>query len=1510
MKIKIPQIQSMQLDQSSFEKLRNEKLRPQYNLDGLRILRLQAQRERDLRELYRNRAPYELLQNADDSGASKAIFILSREGMAFVHDGSWFTIKNFSNLSDGWSDKDPDQCIGHKGLGFRSVLDITPAPYLIKIDSQNYFAAKFSWALNNGHINETLKKNPSLRSDYTEWTKHGQICCPIMSIPGFVKKQSLGAASIIFESLVRGAYGDGFTTMFWFPSTDPDIQQKVVHELGPVPILADKGGIKRLLGFLEKEISVLLPFLASITKVEIYEQKDRIGSVTIPEENVKKQKFREMTVITEINGHEQSNILFQMTFSDSIPQGIRNLPETPKAIKEMKEVSITLSVQIENGQPVPNDESYFHVYFPTEEKTAIGFIIHADFYVTPDRKRLMPNDDYNKWLLGLAAKKAANEFLTQLLQRYDEDAVFSTLASTTYASTYAAETFFSFFSKELQSRTMPFIPTRLGILSRDEVILPHSIDEDGFWDEKFSDVISQYDETRKAFLLPEIDGKGTRDFMKLADVQKAEPELLLTFIEMLSNKKISVEWWYDCYTYMADDAEISDYDYDFFKDHKIIPCSDSNIIEPSSGDKGIVICLPPFDGGALFNVPQCFSNVFVFLDHKLTKLLREGDDNVSSWVLNKFGISRFDASDLLPKAIRSITQQLFEGSMQLSIEELIDAWTFIKKTIDSSKTIHDPSFWQNIGRFPFPVVKSIKFNDVLKTQDLCPAFLTYWPDSWLKDDNCLFKLEGLTRINEEYLSALVEKSGFSDTEWREFFYKIGVSDKPKVLRYARIVASGKEVPFESDAFDHLQKRNFTGERQHDENIAVIKTLQKEGLWEEITENLCYCEHDTKKALQALALIEGLNICSQKAIQEFQTGNLNWEHRLWSFISGISIPEEEDSVFCYGGKGHSISFEKYLEKQLHHYRWLPTSQHGPASLSECYLRQSKSRLISTGRHEDEIGDKLLPYVTVDSFDEMAKLQALGVDVLNDASSADIPVLVRALRDIGNRLSTEWGQREILNVPGRWRLVRGAIQDIYRVLNRSEDSIDFSQDIKFAIRCPEKVEFKSLPLYYADPGSAIERAFLGVLPLFDADRWYGNLFDQLGIVRLISGDTVIEKFIAEKDSVRAGDIYDEIINGLTPYFLALIRVKSDKSKHEELVSRRLRERFDVKKASPLTVSLTLRDDESIEKTVEFPKFYLQRKRVKGAGAIEEFHYTLYVTSNESASFSTFDADALGEALSPVFLDGIRGDELEGFFPRIASRYQFYQGQRDKMEEFLYYQLGVSKESQDMAWDLTTGEAIEQSRTISTPPPPVQTIDMRSKSISPDYGLRLKDRIKRHQEGLSNETISFLDSLMISAPGKQQPQVTSANITKDRLSFVSDAITPEQKERGKRGEEEIKRRLKLPGGWGGLTLIADKRADRCGYDFLCAMSNKEIKLEVKTFTRNGRIVVTSRELQAAAEDPDKYYLVGVLDDENPETEWSTFLILNPLESLLIKGEFDFQTTLKITAAEIFNLDKKSLH
>ncbi len=106
-----------ELDRVSFERLREKWFRPHYDQTGLDLLRQRATSEQILTQYYRGRAPYELLQNADDVGATEAVFILLPEGLVFAHNGAWFSARNFKSLADGWSDKDPNQCIGHKGLG-------------------------------------------------------------------------------------------------------------------------------------------------------------------------------------------------------------------------------------------------------------------------------------------------------------------------------------------------------------------------------------------------------------------------------------------------------------------------------------------------------------------------------------------------------------------------------------------------------------------------------------------------------------------------------------------------------------------------------------------------------------------------------------------------------------------------------------------------------------------------------------------------------------------------------------------------------------------------------------------------------------------------------------------------------------------------------------------------------------------------------------------------------------------------------------------------------------------------------------------------------------------------------------------------------------------------------------------------------------------------------------------------------------------------------------------------
>jgi hypothetical protein len=106
-------------------------------------------------------------------------------------------------------------------------------------------------------------------------------------------------------------------------------------------------------------------------------------------------------------------------------------------------------------------------------------------------------------------------------------------------------------------------------------------------------------------------------------------------------------------------------------------------------------------------------------------------------------------------------------------------------------------------------------------------------------------------------------------------------------------------------------------------------------------------------------------------------------------------------------------------------------------------------------------------------------------------------------------------------------------------------------------------------------------------------------------------------------------------------------------------------------------------------------------------------------------------------------------------------------------------------------------------------------------------------------------------------------------------------------------------------GFTLEKDCRSLDTGYDFLCKLDGREVMVEVKTFTSDGRVIVSARELKAAAQYAKDYYLVGFVD-EGPEARWECFFLIDPLPHLLEIGKFDLDVKLQANAAEVFPMKK----
>jgi hypothetical protein len=1504
---------SRPLNRQRFEAIKDAEFRPAYDVVGLKYLRDKAGNERDMRELYRGRAPYELLQNADDAGATRALFVLLSDGLAFCHDGAWFTVDNFRSLADGWSDKDPGQCIGHKGLGFRSVLDITPAPYLVRLDGGEFFGVKFTWAMNRGHIQTAFNQDPSLREYYNSWTRYGQRACPVMAIPGLARRQNLGEGARLYGQLKRGSYGDGLTTMFWFPSTDPDIRQEALDELSPRPLTADGDSQRTLVDFIRGEVAGLLPFLASIESVRLYVGDERIASATAKRER-EGQRLEVISVHMSVGDSRSAETFFQMRSSFGIIRQIKRHADTPKAVKAMDQAEVVLSVRLDDGQPAFDNDSRFHVYFPTEEKAGLGFVVHGDFFVKPNRTQLMPGA-YNEWLLAKAAELAAGPFLTHLLQRYEPRHVFEALSPQRYPATPSAERLVKLFSIALRDRSDPFIPTAEGMRRQENAVLPPTVDRDGFWEEHFSDVVSEVVGANVALVRHQVDGTGSRPFFDLAGLRVLDHEDFLGLIEAGSQFEQRASWWYDCYTYMATmDSRISSESPSLFVGRRLLPTSDSTVCAVPDAGYGPVVCLPPTQW--TLRLPSLFSSVFVFLDAELARMLSEGNDSVRSWVLHRFSISQFEATDLLPRAVRTVNPDLFSGDREISPSELSDAWLFIQRVIAlSRRSLESREFLRDVGRFPLPTEGAVSRGNRLEPEDLVPAFLSYWPEWFTSRDKSLIGVQNPWRIDAWFLGNLIAESGRAGSEWRRFLGALGVSSSPKLLSYSRLAVGGREIQFAPTALDELDLDRFSGERQRDENRAVAAVLAREEIWPSLVRSAKLCGHDVPKVLQSASVLEGFSACSQAAQREYESGDEAWKQRLEDLIRSLtklgisSAAQEEDTVFCRGGSrgGHSVEIGSYLNEQLAHHKWLPSSL-GPASSSHCFARLRSRHLISSGRWEDELGDLLIPYVVVGSIDELAELQRLGVEALEDADSATCEALIRALDILGKRLSTEWGRQEILSRSSRWRLVRGAIQQIYQSLNRREARVDYPQDLPLAKRSREIPAFVQLPLYYADPGSAIEQAFFEVLPLIDTDRPYPNLFEQLGVISLVSGDTVNEEFVSDADATPATQLRTEIVERLSPYLLAAITAKGD-STQVDTVRRRLEHRFEVKATQHLAVSYSLARDPGTEQRVEFPNFYLQRQLREGPGAIREAHFTLYVAGDASMSFfdHRLDPDALGVELAQVVMDDM-SEALAGLFPRITSRYYYHDGDQEEMSEYLYRQIGISESAQDMARATLAGETHEERDTIASPPPIIvhyptgddETEDDDTTDAIDKAKQETRDKLEEQWEGFGKSVDQEKDD---TAAADSQVEIPS-----DIHPARPAGPTKEQQRRGRRGEGEIKTRLSLPGGWAGFTLLSDRREAGCGYDFLCESSDRQVKLEVKTFTRNGYVVVTNSELRSAASNRGDYFLIGILAEEEQEpAEWATFIIPDPISVLLKRGDIRLETEVRAPAIDLFGFEEQ---
>jgi hypothetical protein len=75
---------------------------------------------------------YELLQNAEDTGATEAKFTLTKENLIFEHNGRPFEEADIAAITDigEGTKEDDEEKIGRFGIGFKAIFAYTETPYI------------------------------------------------------------------------------------------------------------------------------------------------------------------------------------------------------------------------------------------------------------------------------------------------------------------------------------------------------------------------------------------------------------------------------------------------------------------------------------------------------------------------------------------------------------------------------------------------------------------------------------------------------------------------------------------------------------------------------------------------------------------------------------------------------------------------------------------------------------------------------------------------------------------------------------------------------------------------------------------------------------------------------------------------------------------------------------------------------------------------------------------------------------------------------------------------------------------------------------------------------------------------------------------------------------------------------------------------------------------------------------------------------------------------------------
>jgi hypothetical protein len=345
-----------------------------------------------VRQQYSGRYPFELLQNASDAALDTGMrgrvrFVLTDTALLVADNGAGFGDRQVDAIcSLGRSSKGPGTAIGHKGLGFKSVGEISDRPQIVSPQASFQFDGERLLA----EVSALLGPLPA-----------GQRL-PVYAVPFPVQRADLGPDAAACEEL----RADGLTTVVRLPFRVGVLRQTVAEHL--VANLQPR----------------LLLFLPAVDSLEMQGTDADFAALVVREpDGMAERTLLESAGVAAAEESPTRQVEEWLVYRGVAMPERAQLEPLGGTWMDLREVKYAVAVPIgEDGEPRVDQTFPLHAYFPTDEEPGLHVAVHAEWALSMDRRQLAAAPEaspFNQMVVEAVAGFVAAKVAGDLLRRTD-----------------------------------------------------------------------------------------------------------------------------------------------------------------------------------------------------------------------------------------------------------------------------------------------------------------------------------------------------------------------------------------------------------------------------------------------------------------------------------------------------------------------------------------------------------------------------------------------------------------------------------------------------------------------------------------------------------------------------------------------------------------------------------------------------------------------------------------------------------------------------------------------------------------------------------------------------------------------------------------------------------------------------------------------------------------------------------------------------------------------------------